>query len=208
MRQHVRPFCLCLGGRYRAGPCMHEEETLNAHRAFYARPVPTQDRTVRRAPAHRVRLQPVRRRLSSSGAVLYFVREGSCDATDRQLGQRCGKSVPAIKRSLRELEAKKWIERLSGGGPSRLIRPCSPGDPTPSDVIPYRPRNEPDTPSDVIPNRLRTPISAAGNSPTPRQMLDHFYIQDNDAIIACNPGRNSVLDPSRLHGRPAAGGLV
>ena len=53
-----------------------------------------------------------------------------------------------------------------------------------------------------------TPISAAGNSPTPRQMLDHFYIQDNDAIIACNPGRNSVLDPSRLHGRPAAGGLV
>ena len=100
------------------------------------------------------------------GAVLYFARQGSCDATDRQLGQRCGKSVPAIKRSLRELEAKKWIERLSGGGPSRLIRPCSPGDPTPSDVIPYRPRNEPDTPSDVIPNRLRSdPVTGSETIP-------------------------------------------
>ena len=56
------------------------------------------------------------------GAVLYFARQGACDPTDRQLGRRCGKSVPAIQRCLRELEAKGWIERTSGGGPGRVIR--------------------------------------------------------------------------------------
>jgi len=45
------------------------------------------------------------------GAVLYFARQA---AIDRHLGRRCGKSIPAINRSLGELEAKGWIERLSG----------------------------------------------------------------------------------------------
>ncbi|MBV8382497.1 MAG: hypothetical protein JOZ63_07810 [Planctomycetaceae bacterium] len=71
------------------------------------------------------------------GAVLYFARRGSCDATDRQLGQRCGKSVTAIKRSLKELEVKGWIERLRGGGPFRVIRLRAPGDPVPAEVILY-----------------------------------------------------------------------
>lgn len=60
------------------------------------------------------------------GAVLYFARRGSCDATDRQLGRRCGKSVSAIKRSLRELEEKGWIERRAGA--RRVIRLRSPGE--------------------------------------------------------------------------------
>jgi len=58
------------------------------------------------------------------GAVIFFARRGSCDATDRQLGHRCGKSVPAIQRGLRELEAKGWIERLAGA--RRVIRLRSP----------------------------------------------------------------------------------
>jgi hypothetical protein len=62
------------------------------------------------------------------GAVLYFARRGSCDPTDRQLGQRCGKSVPAIQRGLRELEAKGWIERRAGA--RRVIRLRAPADPT------------------------------------------------------------------------------
>jgi hypothetical protein len=68
------------------------------------------------------------------GAVLFFARRGTCDATDRQLGQRCGKSVPAIQRSLRELEAKGWIERRAGA--RRVIRLRSPGASTPSGAIP------------------------------------------------------------------------
>ena len=41
-----------------------------------------------------------------------------------------------INRNLRELEAKGWIERLSGNGPGRVIRLCSPGAPTPSTACP------------------------------------------------------------------------
>ena len=59
------------------------------------------------------------------GAVLFFARRGTCDATDHQLAERCGKSVPAIQRSLRELETEGWIERR--GGARRVIQLRSPG---------------------------------------------------------------------------------
>jgi hypothetical protein len=89
------------------------------------------------------------------GAILFFARSrGSCDATDQQLGERCGESVPAIKRSLRELEAKGWIERLGRGGPFRVIRLRTPEDPARSDVIPYPRTSDQGTGPEVSPNRI------------------------------------------------------
>lgn len=108
------------------------------------------------------------------GAVLFFARRGSCDATDQQLGARCGKSAPAIQRSLKELEAKGWIERLGSGGPFRVLRLRSPEDPTCSEVIRYPlgsdqvpPRKRSGTCSEVIryplrsdqePDQIRAPL--------------------------------------------------
>ncbi|MBV8078114.1 MAG: hypothetical protein JO284_17025 [Planctomycetaceae bacterium] len=109
------------------------------------------------------------------GAVLFFARRGSCDATDHQLGQRSGKSVPAIKRSLRELEAKGWIERLGRGGPFRVIRLRAPEDPARSEGSPSPRTRDQGAGSGVGPHRIPSdpphripsdPVPDQGRSPT------------------------------------------